>query len=215
MLLTETEVGKYHYLYVIRDSQVISRVLFLWNFTIVRINTSWAEQNSRHFADDIFQCSCLRESFDILIRTSLNFVPDSLIVCELAMGQAIRFWRQTEIKLFQRTHVVMITSLSFQNNVTRSFVRNNDVTLLLRHVSTGMHYMGRWLPIYLTDICVTRSLCVKVFCCNSPWFSTVVYMLNCLQSSFPITQLFSPKHSRMTVHSSPVWASYGVSFVSS
>ena len=101
----------------------------MWNFTVVRINTSWAVQNSRHFADDIFQCSCLRESFDILNQISLNFVSDSLIVCELAMGQAIRFWHQTDRKLFQRTHVVMIASLLFQNNVARSFGRNNNVII--------------------------------------------------------------------------------------
>ena len=39
------------------------------------INTLWARQDGRHFADDIFKCIFLNENVWIPIEISLNFVP--------------------------------------------------------------------------------------------------------------------------------------------
>ena len=42
---------------------------------MLRINSSPAGQNGRHFADDISRCIFLNEKFYVLIQISLKFVP--------------------------------------------------------------------------------------------------------------------------------------------
>ena len=43
------------------------------------INSSFAEQNGRHFADDNFECIFEKEKLWISIQMSMNFVPKSSI----------------------------------------------------------------------------------------------------------------------------------------
>ena len=58
------------------------------------INSSYPEQNDRHFADDIFRCIfSWMKSFCILIKISLKFVPEGPINNNPALVQ-IMAWRR-------------------------------------------------------------------------------------------------------------------------
>ena len=46
-----------------------------WNKKYTINSSSPPGQNRRHFADDIFKCIFLNETFCVLIRISLKFVP--------------------------------------------------------------------------------------------------------------------------------------------
>ena len=43
------------------------------------IKSSLPVENSRHFADDIFNCNSMNEKFCIWIKISLNFIPNGRI----------------------------------------------------------------------------------------------------------------------------------------
>ena len=51
------------------------------------------EQNSRHFADNIFKCILSNEKFDILFQISLKFVSGDLIDKPIPLVQ-IEAWCQ-------------------------------------------------------------------------------------------------------------------------
>ena len=58
------------------------------------INSSLPGKNGRHFAEDIFKYSFMKEKFCIYIQTSLKFVPKGPIDNQSALAQ-VKAWRGT------------------------------------------------------------------------------------------------------------------------
>ena len=77
-----------------------------------QFNSSLPEQNDRHFADEISKCIFMNETFRILIRISLNFIPRGPIDSKWTLVQVIA-WRRIgdkplpEPKLIQFTDAYM------------------------------------------------------------------------------------------------------------
>ena len=72
------------------------------------INSTSPEQNSRHFADDIFKCIFLNVKVRILIRISVKFVPKGPVDIESTLIQVMA-WRQIGDKSLHETILTQFT----------------------------------------------------------------------------------------------------------
>ena len=72
------------------------------------VNSSPPGQNDHHFADDIFSCILANEIFCILIKISLNFVPNSAIDNNAALVK-IMAWYQLGDKPLSESMLTRLT----------------------------------------------------------------------------------------------------------